>query len=234
MNVLGCVSASLVLASFAPQSEALGRTWIIDNFTANGNGCVLGQGTTATTQNDTLEIDLYDMKINLPSFSGLPFAMRRYCSVSLAIESVANHFPKKFAQSLTFGVLKSENASAVVVAQTTVGGVSLPSLEAQLPVGIKIEDENRRIEFELDLTPNIIDPSEWCADNPSRSDSFSSRIVVQGMRSSDTDTLIIGESLVARGLRFSALVEWLPCPELPSSSTHERELHRQIPSSLKR
>ncbi len=222
MNVLGCVSACLILVSFSPQPEALGRTWVTDNLAANGNGCLLGQGTKATIENDTLEITLQDMKINLPSFSGLPFAMRRFCSVSLAIESVANHFPRKFAQSLAFGVLKSEGASAVVVAQTTVGDVSLPSLEAQLPAGIQVEEENKRIEFELDLTPDLIVPNEWCADNPIRSDSFSSRIVIQGMRSSDTDTLIIGEGLSGRGLRFSALVEWLPCPELPAESTRER------------
>lgn len=230
MKGLGCVSRCLIFAPIALHSESPARTWMTDNFIANGNGCLLGQGAQATTQNDTLDIVLLDMKVNLPAFAGLPFAVRRFCNFSMAIESVANHFPKKFAQSLTFRALKSENASAVVVAQTTVGDVSLPSLEAQLPAGILVDEERKRVELDIDLAPHIVDPIAWCADGTMRSESFTSRIIIQGMRSSDTETLMIGESLSEQGVRFSALVEWLPCPEPYASSTHEREQHQPTPS----
>jgi hypothetical protein len=183
----------------------------------------MGQGIALTTRNDTLDVILSDMSINLPALAGLPLASRKFCSFTLGMESVTGHFPIKFEQRLAIGVLKSENASAAVVAQTSVGDIALPPLEIQMPAGIRIDEDNKSVEFQIELTPGIVDPDTWCTDGL-RSGTFSSRIVTQGLKTSDGDALILGQNNANHSLTFTARVEWLPCPLPPAASTTETTL----------
>jgi hypothetical protein len=220
MRPVGFTCTFVILAMAPIKNNLQARTWLTDNFIANGNGCSLGQGTEVSTQLDTLEIIMRDMQILLPSYSGLPFAERKFCNFSLGIESVMSHYPTKFVQNLTFGVHKNKASSGIVIAQSSVGDVPLPPLEALLPAGTELDEEGRTVELAIDLTAGIVDANTWCTNTHSPGN-FASRVVVQGLRTSDADSLIVGHDGSRQPLRFSAHVEWLPCSEPTASTTVE-------------
>lgn len=220
MKALSLACTFLSLIPLTQSYEGFARTWVTSSFIANGSGCLLGQETNVAVQEDTLEIILNAMGIELPANSGLPFAQRKFCGISLGIESVPHHFPTKFIQRLAFGARKSANTSAVIVAQTSIGELALPPLELDLPDGLALNEGEKQIEVEYQLSPEIIEPDEWCL-APLQSGLFSSRIVVQGMRASDLDELIIASGRAENALKFSAEVQWTQCPEQNDEPTNE-------------
>lgn len=217
----------LVLTQMAFAHAVEARTWIPESFIANGSGCALGaQDTELVIRDDHIDVSLMGLGIQLPAASGLPFAARKFCSLSIEFETKENHYPRRFFQSFTFGAKKSGNASAILVAQSSFGELALPALEFNSPSGSVIDETPITVSMEIDLIPNLMEPNEWCR-HPLQSGVFATRLVAQGFRTSDSDNLIIAPPNSEQSLTFTAGFDWMPCPNVSDDSTPERKPLRQ-------
>lgn len=183
--------------------------WKPDSLIANGNGCPMGDNIISTMVGDEIQLEFSNMGIFLPANSGLAFAQRKACTISVTVEVPPGFYMKGLHQKIRFGGMKSADASAAIAAQGVFYGSPLKPLSLVLETGSIFNNISATVESE-DLLNLADDPSQRCAPTARQNELTSIRLVTQGLRESDADTLIL--SAGTTDLKYNATLLWEACP----------------------
>jgi hypothetical protein len=194
--------------SAAPAQES--ARWKIEGIVANGTGCKMGDNVAAIIAGDDIQLVFLNMGIYLPANSGLPFAQRKACTVSIAAEIMPGFYVKGLKQKLRFGGKKSMNASAAIAAQGSFFGLPLKPLSVALESGSVFNEISATIESEEKFPARMADASLWCSPAANPNGLLSTRVVTQGLRESDSDDLLLSADMY--DLKYNATLLWEACP----------------------
>lgn len=211
-RTLGLTLTLAALFSPLPGDAAQSDTirWKTTSAVANGNGCQMGDNVALIATGDQVQVIFWNMGVYLPSQSGLPLAQRKACTVSLPAEMTRGFYPSKIRQRLSYGGIKSANASAALSGQTSFFGLALNPLTVNLDAGTVFNEAVAEIASETLFSAQPSAPMTWCSSSFNPSGLLSLRAVAQGMRDSDSEDLLLSSNFY--DLKYSASFEWASCP----------------------
>jgi hypothetical protein len=203
-----CIGASVSLPMIATASESL--LWKTDTTLANGNGCQMGDNVAVIAAADQVQLIFWNMGIYLPADSRLPLAQRKACTISMAIDLLRGHKVTGVKQTLQYGGYKTSNTEFALAGQVMLFGMPLKPLIVALDRGSTLDTSKAVLEWDDVFSMVSSHPASNCYGPTPLSGLFSARVVSQGQRGSDSESLILSSDMY--DLRYSATLRTEPCP----------------------
>jgi hypothetical protein len=169
----------------------------------------MGENIAVIAAGEQIQLIFWNMGIYLPAGSRLPLAQRKTCSVSMALDLVRGNSIKGIKQTLQYGGYKTSNAEAALAGQVSFFGFPLKPLSLNLERGTIFDLNKTLAEWEDDLSGPNQPPTSHCSGSPSLSGLFSARVVSQGQRGSDSETLLLSSDMY--DLRYTATLRTEAC-----------------------
>lgn len=212
MSGIKKVSLSLLGASLSLSGAAAAQTahWIVEQAVANGTGCVMGSDTLAIAAGDQIQFIFSNLGVDLPANSGLPYAARKACTVAVPAQIARGFYAANLQQSIYYGGIKSAGATASIATQGTFFGLPVNPLVVNLPYGTTFNQPAAYRQTTNSFLVSAPGPAMWCLPSFNPRGLFTSRLVVQGSKSSDSQNLLL--SADQYDIKFYATMGWLSCP----------------------
>ncbi|MEY4064792.1 MAG: hypothetical protein RIR26_1000 [Pseudomonadota bacterium] len=212
MNGFKKLSWALWASPFAFSGAASAQTahWIVEQAVANGTGCIMGSDTLAIAAGDQIQFIFSNLGVDLPANSGLPFAARKACTVAVPAQIARGYYAANLQQSLYYGGIKSAGATASIATQGTFFGLPVNPLVVNLPYGSTFNQPAAYRQTTNSFLVSAPGPAMWCLPAFNPVGLFTSRLVVQGSKSSDNQNLLL--SADQYDIKFYATMGWLTCP----------------------
>ncbi|NBO38071.1 hypothetical protein EBU99_05765 [bacterium] len=200
------------LFTVAAQSAAFAQTahWKVEQAVANGTGCVMGSDTVAIAAGDQIQFIFSNLGVDLPANSGLPFAARKACTIAVPAQIARGYYAANLQQSIYYGGIKSPGASASIATQGTFFGIPVNPLVVNLPYGTSFNSPAAFKQTTNSFLVSAPGPAMWCLPSFNPVGLFTSRLVVQGSKNSDTQNLLL--SADQYDIKFYATMGWITCP----------------------
>jgi hypothetical protein len=202
--------AALTMLALSQQATAQTAHWKVERAVANGTGCVMGGDTVVIAAGDQVQFIFSNLGVDLPANSGLPFAARKACTIAVPAQIARGYYAANLQQTLYYGGIKSPGASASIATQGTFFGLAVNPLTVNLPYGMSFNNPAAFRQTTNSFIVSAPGPAMWCLPSFNPEGLFTSRLVVQGNKQSDTQNLLL--SADQYDIKFYATMGWLSCP----------------------
>lgn len=209
MRTLGFISA-MSLLGLSATSWAQTANWKVAQAVANGTGCVMGADTVAIAAGDQIQFIFSNLGVDLPANSGLPYAARKACTIAVPAQIARGYYAANLQQSIYYGGIKTSGASASIATQGTFFGIPVNPLVVNLPYGTTFNQPTAFRQTTNSFLVSAPGPALWCLPSFNPVGLFTSRLVVQGSKNSDRQTLLL--SADQYDIKFYATMGWITCP----------------------
>lgn len=201
-----------LMACFGMSATGWAQTahWKVEQAVANGTGCIMGSDTIAIAAGDQIQFIFSNLGVDLPANSGLPYAARKVCTIAVPAQIARGYYAANLQQSLYYGGIKSAAASASIATQGTFFGIPVNPLVVNLPYGTTFNQPAAYRQTTNSFLVSAPGPAMWCLPAFNPVGLFTSRLVVQGNKSNDSQNLIL--SADQYDIKFYATMGWLTCP----------------------
>jgi hypothetical protein len=205
-------SYALIISALGFSAVGLAQTarWKVEQAVANGTGCVMGGDTIAIAAGDQIQFIFANLGVDLPANSGLPFAGRKVCTLAVPAQIARGYYAANLQQSLYYGGIKTPGASASIATQGTFFGIPVNPLVVNLPYGTMFNQPAAYRQTTNSFLVTAPGPAMWCLPAFNPVGLFTSRLVVQGSKTSDSQNLLL--SADQYDIKFYATMGWLTCP----------------------
>jgi hypothetical protein len=208
-KTLGFISA-MSLLGLSATGWAQTANWKVQQAVANGSGCVMGADTLAIAAGDQIQFIFSNLGVDLPANSGLPYAARKACTIAVPAQIARGYYAANLQQSIYYGGIKSSGASASIATQGTFFGIPVNPLVVNLPYGTTFNQPAAFRQTTNSFLVSAPGPALWCLPSFNPVGLFTSRLVVQGSKNSDSQTLLL--SADQYDIKFYATMGWITCP----------------------
>lgn len=170
----------------------------------------MGADTIAIAAGDQNQFIFSNLGVDLPANSGLPYASRKACTLAVPAQIARGFYAANLQQTLYYGGIKSSGALASIATQGTFFGLPVNPLVVNLPYGTTFNQPAAYRQTTNAFLVSAPGSAMWCLPSFNPVGLFTSRLVVQGSKTSDSQNLLL--SADQYDIKFYATMGWLSCP----------------------
>lgn len=189
------VTLSLVGAQVGKADDKV--QWLVENARAQGTGCTndpaRGNADTYFLENGgDLSVVFSNLALNLVAGDNGPLLQRRSCSIAVPFLLQPNFLPLSFTQTLTYGILKTEGASATIESNGVIFGGKIKKFSKKFARGARADKP-----LEIQTTHETFDKDRrrllrhLCRRPQASRNQYAAEVAIEGARDSRQQSLMV-------------------------------------------